>query len=196
MEPLKPFASANILFLKEQQQKNTTNEKRRPALVFDIDQTAFLYHIDVCKKENPENCKRRDFESARRNEEIYSIYKYAVDHGITIFFITARVDSPSAREKTEFDLRRLGYDKYKALYLRPPLEIYNSRKGIALFKSSTRKFITEKMGYHILKNYGDKWQDIAGGYAQSHVKLPDVPRYVVSSSQFENLPSSDSSLFD
>lgn len=152
------------------------HEDKRFAIVFDIDQTAFLYHITVCNKKTG-TCERRSFKQPQRNEQVYDIYQFAIRHGIAVFFVTAR--TTGGREITQRDLIRLGFDKMDALFLRPLEERYQGKAGVALYKSNVRRWISDR-GFHILLNMGDKWQDLDGGYAHKHVKLPDTPRFLAS----------------
>lgn len=153
--------------------KKRNKGEGKKSVVFDIDQTAFLYEIDICHP--TEGCIRQRFPEAQINKEIFKVYQYCLDNDILVFFVTARLTR--ARDKTLIDLIRLGYGTMEGLFLRPELDEYNGKSGIALYKSNIRKYLNEQ-GYDILVNFGDTWQDIMGGYSQHHVKLPEIPRFV------------------
>jgi predicted secreted acid phosphatase len=154
--------------------------RKQPAVVFDIDQTAFLYNVHVYDPWTKQH-RRHDFHEAVRNEEIYSIYRYAIEHGMAIFFITARQEAGDSRQRTLHDLERLGYGQMSGLFLRPDVQEYRGRRGVARYKSNVRRWLWEH-GYSILLNAGDKWQDLHGGYAKIKLRLPDIPTVVESAS--------------
>jgi predicted secreted acid phosphatase len=174
------------LILKENSKHN------KYAIVFDIDQTAFLYTITVCHKKTGV-CERRSFKQPQRNEQVYDIYQFAIANGIAVFFVTAR--TTGGTEITHRDLIRLGFGQMDGLFLRPLEQRYQGKAGVALYKSNVRRWISDR-GYHILLNMGDKWQDLNGGYAHKHVKLPDTPRFLSSpSSGMDSSRSSSESMF-
>jgi hypothetical protein len=93
----------------------------------------------------------------------------AASAGFTIVAITGR-DAKYAAKTTE-NLRRLGY---------PAMKVYGKNCSSCTtveFKSGTRKKI-EKQGYNIVLNIGDQYSDLAGGYADKSIKLPNPMYYI------------------
>jgi hypothetical protein len=46
------------------------------------------------------------------------------------------------------------------------------------YKASTRKYVQDKMGLHIVANFGDQFSDLIGGSSARVVKLPNPTYYL------------------
>lgn len=114
--------------------------KRGDAVVFDIDDTVLTLTMvgSVPKK------------------QIKAIYDRAVSKGIPVFFVTARIDTPSNERFTRQELARLGFRDYEGLYMRP--RGYQSVVDISRAKAQARRDIAKS--YNILLNVGDQWTDV------------------------------------
>jgi predicted secreted acid phosphatase len=146
------------------------------ALVFDTDETALS---------NLPQMRRFDFGYEQDSWEVWikeakclpiesvrEVHRAALNHGVAVFFITARWESD--RAATEQNLRAAGYDGYAMVYCAPD----GSKDASAeAFKTAQRKKITEQ-GYTIIANIGDQMSDLNGGYAERTFKLAD-PFYLI-----------------
>lgn len=154
----------------------------RPAVVFDIDETA-LSNWEVIKANDfgrvidgpctilPEGpCGWRAWDLLARSTVIPStldIFQTARDNGASVFFITGRPESQ--RAATEANLAAVGYLGYTALAMEPDDAHFVSA---ADFKTPQRAAI-EQQGYTIIANVGDQPSDLAGGHAQQTYLLPN-----------------------
>ncbi|WP_333775977.1 HAD family acid phosphatase [Streptomyces sp. IBSBF 3136] len=125
----------------------------KQAIVFDIDNTTletdFGFHF-------PQPA----------NKPVLDVAKYAQQHGVSLFFVTARpgiVEDP-----TEWNLKYDGYD-VSGLYVRGFLDLF---KDVAAYKTAQRADI-ERKGYTIIANIGNNATDLSGGHAEKTYKLPD-----------------------
>lgn len=158
-------------------QNNRLAHPKQLAVVFDIDETSLSNYDDMLYL---------DFGGTEHNIEALqsdahdppipytrTLYTYAKDHGISVFFVTGR--SEHLRKITEKNLLEDGYTEWAGLFMKP--DDYTS-KSIAPYKTAMRKRIVG-MGYDIVFNIGDQESDLKGGYADMAFKLPD-PFYFVS----------------
>lgn len=151
------------------------NAKAKPqkklALVFDIDETSLSnYQFFKDAGFGSDESVWQDAQLSTNSPAIgptKKLYRYAIKHGITVFFITARPEK--YRETTTKNLQAAGYNKYKALYLLP--NDYHQR-SFAPYKIGARKEITDE-GYDIIASFGDQYSDLSGGYADRVYKLPN-----------------------
>lgn len=104
-------------------------------------------------------------------EGTLELYKYALEKGVTVFFMTGRHENE--REATIKNLHEQGYAKFAALITKPDGSSITSKE----FKTLQRKQIIES-GYRIVINMGDQMSDLEGGYAEATFKLPN-PMYFV-----------------
>jgi predicted secreted acid phosphatase len=144
----------------------------KPSIVFDIDDTI----------ESGYRCqKKSDFDTTSRVvcvvqgdqdpiRQTKALYKYALKKKVHVFFITGRPEG--LRPATEAQLKKDGFQKYDAVYLRPNNDTNSS---VVPFKSGARKAIQGR-GYHILVNIGDQKSDLAGGFSVKAFKVPN-PMY-------------------
>lgn len=149
---------------------------RTPAIVLDVDDTAittweyqkamqFGFYYPALQAWRAEA-------DAAAIEPVLTLYKYARDNGITVFFVTGRRERD--REVTALNLERAGYDAYEELIMKPNDYDNDSVMG---FKTASRARI-ESLGFRILLNVGDQESDLVGGFAERTIKLPN-PFYLV-----------------
>jgi predicted secreted acid phosphatase len=154
----------------------------RPAVVFDIDETAlsnweavkandFGRVIDGPCNELPQGpCGWRAWDLRAQSTVIpptMDIYNTAKDRGAAIFFITGRDETQ--RAATERNLQEVGYTGYTQLIMEPPGSHYVSA---AYFKAPQRARI-EQQGFTIIANVGDQPSDLEGGSSQRTYLLPN-----------------------
>jgi predicted secreted acid phosphatase len=154
----------------------------RPAVVFDIDDTA-LSNWEVIQA----NDFGRVFKGSCRAlpdgpcgwvawdlrgkspaiPQIQAVFKQALALGADVFFISGRDESQ--RAATERNLKAAGFGGYHALILTPQGARYASA---ADFKAPQRAAI-ERAGYTIVANIGDQPSDLAGGHAERAFLVPN-----------------------
>jgi len=144
---------------------------KKLALVVDIDETALSNYPsmlrlgfggtleEIIADEN--NGKDRVIPS------VLSLYRYAKENHVAIFFITARGES--ARAATEENLRAAGYENWDGLSFKPN---NYAEKSFSPYKIKAREEI-EKQGYDIVLNIGDQYSDLIGKHADKTFKLPN-----------------------
>lgn len=99
---------------------------------------------------------------------------------VAVFFITGRFASPAERRATQRNLRKVGYDSWDGLTLRPPS---TKNEDVAQYKSDEREAIEQrKEHYTIIANLGDQYSDLDGNASGEHAercfKLPN-PFYFI-----------------
>ncbi len=154
----------------------------RPAVVFDIDETAlsnweaikandFGRVIDgPCDRLPNGPCGWRAWDLRAQStvlQPTMDIFNTARNRGAAIFFITGRDETQ--RSATERNLRAVGYTGYTQLIMEPPGAQYVSA---ADFKAPQRAQI-EQRGYTIIANIGDQPSDLDGGFSEQTYLLPD-----------------------
>ncbi len=166
-----------LTYLKQQIAKNNkASDPKKLAVILDIDETSLSNYPDM--KHYNFGGSAKDFNNAMEQAHdpaitpTKALYKYAVDHNVTVFFVTGRPEL--MRKQTTENLRKQGYTKWQKLYMRP--NDY-AQRSIVPYKSSTRKMIAGK-GYDIVLNVGDQESDLKGGFAEKTVKVPD-PYYFI-----------------
>ena len=159
--------------------------KRKPAILFDIDDTTLnTYSYEVYSKflYNPTtNAAFVNAGSAKVFPAVPGMVRLehrAAKRGYTVFFLTGR--PASQLSGTEANLTDAGYT-YDAsnIYLKdqtkPWLASCAPNCTTIQYKSLTRKYI-QSQGYRIVGNFGDQFSDLKGGYAVRRFKLPN-PMY-------------------
>ncbi len=153
-----------------------------PAIVFDIDETSlsnwpqllandFAYFPNApCDKLPKGPCGSEswdELQTAAAIEPTLHLFSTAKLNHVAVFFITGRPNKE--RAWTEATLRKVGFDEWTQLVMRPD---GTSTHSAADYKAPERKRI-EGMGYTILVNVGDQPSDLVGGYAQKTFLLPN-----------------------
>ncbi|MFI7401888.1 HAD family acid phosphatase [Streptomyces sp. NPDC049541] len=100
------------------------------------------------------------------NKPVLNVAEYAQEHGVSLFFVTARPGIIYA--PTEWNLEHDGYD-VSGLYVRGFFDLF---KDVAAYKTAQRVDIENK-GYDIIANIGNSATDLSGGHADKTFKLPD-----------------------
>jgi predicted secreted acid phosphatase len=100
------------------------------------------------------------------NKPVLEVAKYAREHGVSLFFVTARPDIITS--VTDYNLKQVGY-KVSGLYVRGFLDLF---RDVAEYKTAQRVAIESK-GYTIIANIGNSATDLSGGHAEKTYKLPD-----------------------
>ncbi|MDQ0959977.1 putative secreted acid phosphatase [Streptomyces sp. B4I13] len=125
----------------------------KQAIVFDIDNTTLESDFGFSYP-------------APANKPVLEVAKYAQEHGVSLFFVTARPGIISG--VTDYNLKTVGY-KVSGLYVRGFLDLF---KDVAAYKTAQRVTIESK-GYTIIANIGNSATDLSGGHAETTYKLPD-----------------------
>ncbi|MEU5595467.1 HAD family acid phosphatase [Streptomyces sp. NPDC020298] len=100
------------------------------------------------------------------NKPVLNVAEYAQEHGVSLFFVTARPGIIAA--PTEWNLEHDGYE-VSGLRVRGLLDLF---KDVAAYKTAQRVDI-ENDGYTIIANIGNSATDLSGGHAEKTYKLPD-----------------------
>ncbi|MER7188978.1 HAD family acid phosphatase [Streptomyces flaveolus] len=138
-------------YLKERIADAAPGEKQ--AIVLDVDNTSLETDFGFSY---PQPANRPVLEAAR----------YAQEHGVALFFVTARPGIIGA--PTEWNLDHAGYES-SGLYVRGFLDLF---RNVAEYKTAQRAHIESK-GYTIIANIGNTPTDLSGGHAEKAFKLPD-----------------------
>jgi predicted secreted acid phosphatase len=154
---------------------------RKPAIVLDIDETSLSNWPEIQANDYgrftngpcnlPEGpCGSASWVASAQAEAIQptlQLFRAAKTKGVSIFFITGR--SETAREATEVNLHKAGYDGWTALIMRPA---GTSTPSAADYKAPERAKIAAQ-GYTIIANVGDQPSDLSGGNAQRTYLVPN-----------------------
>ncbi|WP_053851124.1 HAD family acid phosphatase [Streptomyces sp. NRRL B-24085] len=100
------------------------------------------------------------------NKPVLEVAKYAQEHGVSLFFVTARPGIIAS--VTDYNLKHVGY-QVNGLYVRGFVDLF---KNVATYKTAQRVDIENK-GYTIIANIGNSATDLSGGHAEKTFKLPD-----------------------
>lgn len=138
-------------YLKQRIANTKPGEKQ--AIVFDIDNTTLETDFGFSYPQPA-------------NEPVAEVAEYAQEHGVSLFFVTARPGIIAA--VTDYNLKHVGY-QVSGLYVRSFLDLF---KNVAEYKTAQRVAIENK-GYTIIANIGNSATDLSGGHAEKTFKLPD-----------------------
>jgi len=147
------------------------------ALVLDIDETALSNWDEETQDDFGYIAKDwNDWVAKKQAPAIAGtlrLYKEAVAHGVSVFFITGRGEAQ--RQATADNLKSAGYDRWAGLALRGP---HPKEQSTTEYKSGERKKIVDA-GYRIILNVGDQLSDLNGNpQAERSVKLPNPFYYI------------------
>jgi predicted secreted acid phosphatase len=158
------------------------SEVTKPAVVFDIDETA-LANWEVIKRDNfgrpiagpcdlalDGPCGWTAWDRLAADTAIVptlEVFRRAKAVNVTVFFITGRPEKQ--RSATEKNLKDTGYVGYEGLYMVPDDAKFGSATD---FKTPVRVEI-ERAGYKIIANVGDQPSDLFGGHAEKIFLLPN-----------------------
>ncbi|MFD7458546.1 MULTISPECIES: HAD family acid phosphatase [unclassified Streptomyces] len=138
-------------YLKQRIAQQKPGEKQ--AIVFDIDNTTLETDFGFSYPQPA-------------NQPVLDVAEYAQQHGVALFFVTARPGVIYA--PTEYNLEKVGYE-VAGLHVRGFLDLF---KNVADYKTAQRAAIESK-GYTIIANIGNNTTDLSGGHAEKAYKLPD-----------------------
>ncbi|WP_055532524.1 HAD family acid phosphatase [Streptomyces graminilatus] len=138
-------------YLKQRIAAASKGEKQ--AIVFDIDNTTLESDFGFSYP-------------SPANAPVLKVAQYAQEHGVALFFVTARPDI--IKPVTQYNLTHVGYD-VAGLYTRGLFDLF---KNVADYKTAQRVAIEAK-GYTIIANIGNSTTDLSGGHAEKTYKLPD-----------------------
>ncbi|MFF0790701.1 HAD family acid phosphatase [Streptomyces spiralis] len=138
-------------YLRQRVANGTPGEKQ--AVVLDVDNTALETDFGFSWPQPA-------------NKPVLAVARYAQEHGVVLFFVTARPGIIKA--PTEYNLEHGGYD-VAGLYVRGLLDLF---EDVADYKTAQRAAI-ESRGYTIIANIGNSPTDLTGGHAEKTFKLPD-----------------------
>ncbi|SDO49171.1 HAD superfamily, subfamily IIIB (Acid phosphatase) [Streptomyces sp. cf386] len=131
----------------------STKPGEKQAIVFDIDNTTLETDFGFSYPQPA-------------NGPVLEVAKYAQEHGVSLFFVTARPGIIAS--VTDYNLKHVGY-QVSGLYVRNFIDLF---KNVADYKTAQRVDI-EKKGYTIIANIGNSATDLSGGHAEKTYKLPD-----------------------
>ncbi|MFF9058658.1 HAD family acid phosphatase [Streptomyces sp. NPDC101213] len=131
----------------------TVEPGEKPAVVLDIDNTTLETDFGFSYPQPA-------------NKPVLDVAKYAQEHGVSLFFVTARPGIISG--VTDYNLKHVGY-KVSGLYVRGLFDLF---KDVGAYKTAQRVDIESK-GYTIIANIGNSATDLSGGHAEKTFKLPD-----------------------
>ncbi|KUJ68246.1 hypothetical protein ACZ90_20175 [Streptomyces albus subsp. albus] len=134
----------------EQRTAEPTDEKR--AIVFDIDNTTLATHFHPLTMPGI--------------APVVELAQYAHARGVSIIFVTARVDFIAP--VTQYSLEKAGYT-VDELHGRDLCDLF---KPVQQYKTDERIKV-ENEGYKIIASVGNNWTDLDGGHAERTFKLPD-----------------------
>jgi predicted secreted acid phosphatase len=154
---------------------------RKPAIVLDIDETSLSNWPEIQANDYgrftdgpcslPSGpCGSASWVASAQAQAIaptLTLFRAAKAKGVSIFFITGR--NETAREATESNLRKAGYDGWTALIMRPA---GTSTPSAADYKAPERAKIAAQ-GFTIIANVGDQPSDLAGGNAERTYLVPN-----------------------
>ena len=142
------------------------------AVVFDIDDTALsTYEYQKAMGFGHYGLAWHQWLEMKRGKAIKPVldfYNQAKARGLTVFFVSGRREK--FRAVTEENLRTVGFDGWKALYMKP--DDFKSKSVVEL--KMAHRIAIEKQGYTIVLNIGDQTSDLEGGHAKHTVLLPNL----------------------
>jgi predicted secreted acid phosphatase len=138
-------------YLKQRIANTRPGEKQ--AIVFDIDNTTLETDFGFSYPQPA-------------NKPVLNVAKYAQEHGVALFFVTARPGI--IYSVTDYNLKNVGY-QVSGLHVRSFIDLF---KDVAEYKTAQRVAIESK-GYTIIANIGNSATDLSGGHAEKTYKLPD-----------------------
>ena len=152
---------------------HSADKAERPAIVFDVDETALTSVPRGCEvgfKSIPELEHLWVVSaSAPAIPGVLRLFRWIQENRpeVKIFFLSGR------REKeyhaTQFNLKREGFSHYERLIVREENDLF---ANMALYKLEQRREL-EEQGYTIVATIGDQWSDFDGGHTGYMVKLPN-----------------------
>jgi hypothetical protein len=168
----------------------TRTGPRKPAIVFDIDDTALSTYecqkghgefggteLALCVIEAGIETTLGTGEGLPPIVPVRRLYNLAQDRGVAVFFITGRpaLAAPYSRD----NLRAAGFRGPFELTTQSDTQFADNtanENSLVPYKSGDRARI-ERNGYRILVNIGDQRSDLQGGYSKATFKVPNPMYY-------------------
>jgi predicted secreted acid phosphatase len=173
----------------------------KPAVVFDADDTTLMTYDmeDAAMKFNFDPALQNVFVQEERfpaTPGMKRVVRAAAKGGCKIVGLTGR--NNAQRAATLDNLAKFYYDKktdnplFRSQYYftkwtstdQPPAYVDCAMDSDATkcstieYKSSTRKYVEDHFGFHIIANFGDQFSDLKGGSSDRAVKLPNPTYYL------------------
>ena len=161
-------------------------EVAKPAIVLDIDETSLSNWEEIfrnnfgyiphgaCDLNVQSACGQHDWELSARAvaiEPTLELFNFAQTlkgkngEPVDIYFITGRFEDPVERAATEWNLRKVGYDKWRQLFMRDASKNF---KNVSIYKTWARTQI--EADHIIIANVGDQLSDLVGNQSGDHAE--------------------------
>jgi predicted secreted acid phosphatase len=192
--------------LMRSQCEKRTHRGIRPAVVFDADDTT-LWTYDMEDGNPADGGMQFNFNPTVQDQQwvqperfpatpgMVHVVRAAAKGGCKVIGLTGR--GASQREATLGNLAKFYYDKKTDRSLFKPQFYFTKWAGSTPpsyvncamdsdatkcstieYKSSTRKYVEDHFGFHIIANFGDQFSDLKGGSSDRAVKLPNPTYYL------------------
>ncbi|MFF0598284.1 HAD family acid phosphatase [Streptomyces antibioticus] len=177
----------------DQAARKALHKGKKPAVVFDIDDTLLL-SLDYEKRYNYtyNSATWAAYVDRADRPEVFGspgLVRYAAKRGVTVFYNSGL--SEAQRSAAVANLKKVGADvnlDAGHMFLKNAANPPSYLSGCATpgtwtcttvqYKAGTRRHIERDLGYDIVANFGDQYSDLDGGYADRTYKLPN-PTYFV-----------------
>lgn len=161
-------------------------EVAKPAIVLDIDETSLsnweeIFRNDfgyipygACDLNAQSACGEHAWELSARAvaiEPTLELFNFAQTlkgkngEPVDIYFITGRFEDPVERAATEWNLHKVGYDKWRQLFMRDASKNF---KNVSVYKTWARTQI--EADHIIIANVGDQFSDLVGDQSGDHAE--------------------------
>jgi predicted secreted acid phosphatase len=161
-------------------------EVAKPAIVLDIDETSLsnweeIFRNDfgyipygACDLNAQSACGEHAWELSARAvaiEPTLELFNFAQTlkgkngEPVDIYFITGRFEDPVEQAATEWNLHKVGYDKWRQLFMRDASKNF---KNVSVYKTWARTQI--EADHIIIANVGDQFSDLVGDQSGDHAE--------------------------
>ncbi|API87469.1 HAD family acid phosphatase [Francisella uliginis] len=146
------------------------------AVVLDIDETSLNHYKSLKEVGFPQEENHSIWDELIAKIDVEPIkptldfYRYCIEKGIKIFFISARF--ATYLDATKQALQNAGYIGFEEVFVFPEDISTYSSENFKNFKAERRAYI-ESLGYRVLVSIGDQSSDLKGGYTLNTFQLPN-----------------------
>jgi len=146
------------------------------AIVLDIDETSLNHYIPIRDAEFPQDQNHIIWDKLLSRtvgtpiKATLEFYKYCLDKGLKVFFISARL--VEYLDATKQALISAGFDDFQDVYVFPEYVTQYDSEFFKSFKADRRAYI-ESLGYKVLISIGDQSSDLTGGHTRYTFQLPN-----------------------
>ena len=155
---------------------NSADISEETVVVLDIDESSLNHYKALKEYDFPQGDNHKVWnecifaDAGTPIQATLDFYKFCLDKGLKIFFVSARVaDSIDA---TKLALKDAGYTQFEDVFVFPKeIADYNPDR-FTNFKSERRAYI-ESLGFKILLSVGDQPSDLIGGFTKYTCELPN-----------------------